>query len=78
MKNYMAAAPKPAAKPAAKPPSGMVSTSGADESGPNPTPTSAALPMGRASPPSPQMSGMERAMGQAADKLHPVGGRRGA
>lgn len=74
MKNYMAAAPKPAAKP----PSGMVSTSGADESGYNPKPTGAPLAIGRASPPSPQMSGMERAMGAQADKIHPVGGRRGA
>lgn len=68
MKNYMASAPKPAAPP----PSGMVPTSGADESGYNPKPTNAPLRIGRASPTSPQMSGMERAMGSAADKLHPV------
>lgn len=71
MRNYMASVP-------AKSSSGMVPTSGADESGPNPKPTGAPLAIGRASPSSPQMSGMERAMGSAADKIHPVGGRRGA
>lgn len=45
-------------------------------SGANPAPTKGPLQSRSASPPNTNTSGMERAMGAHADKLHPVGKRK--
>lgn len=71
MKNYMGE--QAAAVPAA-PATTLPSVSG-DEQGYNPKPTRGALADRSASPGGYNTSGIERAMGAAADKLHPVGKR---
>lgn len=75
MKNVLqGVAPAPAGVPAV--PSNTGPSASDEVQGHNPPPTRAPLASRSASPAGYNTSGMERAMGAHADKMHPLGKRR--